>query len=173
MVSLDKHWVLHLCPHIFAVFYPIPRRIGGWLTLVMTLQKSVCPNYRTLSPSTAVTQLWIVQRHVPRYAIFPLNCIATLYWWIRLCYWKLKGQITPPPPKSVIYSPSSFQNCMTCFLLWNIKEDISNDIGNQTVSVPVDFCCMDKTYNWSQNGFVFIFGWTVPLNKCLHAIAYV
>ncbi len=33
---------------------------------------------------------------------------------------------------------------MTVFILWNIKEDILKNVGNQAVSVPIDFHYMDK-----------------------------
>ncbi len=46
----------------------------------------------------------------------------------------------------IIYTPWSC--CF--FLLWNIKEDIMKNAGNQTVSIPIDFHCMGEKYNGGQ-----------------------
>ncbi len=42
---------------------------------------------------------------------------------------------------------SSFQTCMTDWLLWNTKEGILKNIGNQIDLVPIDFYYMDKQFN--------------------------
>ncbi len=41
----------------------------------------------------------------------------------------------------------SFQTCMTDWLLWNTKEGILKNIGNQIDLVPIDFYYMDKKFN--------------------------
>lgn len=51
------------------------------------------------------------------------------------------------------------------------KKDIVKNVGNQTVSGPIDFHCMVQKYNWSQwevklfgtvnNNRIKIFGWTL------------
>lgn len=38
----------------------------------------------------------------------------------------------------------SFQTCVTCYLLWNIKEDILKKVGNQIVPVLIDLHCIAK-----------------------------
>ncbi len=43
-----------------------------------------------------------------------------------------------------------FQTCLTFFLLCNIREDILKNVGNQTVSVSIDFHCMDKECNGTE-----------------------
>ncbi len=48
----------------------------------------------------------------------------------------------------IIYSPQ----CCCFFLLWNIKEDIMKNAGNQTVSVPIDFHCMGGGNTMGVNG---------------------
>jgi len=59
----------------------------------------------------------------------------------------LKGKFKQNEDFVTIYSPfGSF------FLLLNTKEDILNNVGNQTVSVPIDFNCMNDK-NISQNIF--------------------
>ncbi len=42
----------------------------------------------------------------------------------------------------------SFQVCMTCAY---IKEEDLENVGDQTVSVPIDFYCMDKS-TWKSMG---------------------
>ncbi len=44
------------------------------------------------------------------------------------------------------------------FLLWNIKEDILKNVGNQTVLAPIDFHCIvkKKTLTFFQSIFFYV-----------------
>ncbi len=49
-----------------------------------------------------------------------------------------------------VYFPSLFQTFMTDFLLWNTKEDILKNVGNQMVLCSIDLDNMTKKYYGGQ-----------------------
>ncbi len=43
-----------------------------------------------------------------------------------------------------------FPTCMTVFLVWNMKEGVLKNVGNQRVLVLIDFHCIFWAYNGCQ-----------------------